>query len=420
MKKYFLLILFIISFLITQPVNALPEIFEPNDTTTTSIKDITNIINNINGYTIITTNTDTSLYTYNNAKELVATKKFPSLRNSQIINYNNNIFLAGIKGHNLTLYLLDYNLHILKSKETSYIINSKDTINIHQSADKIYISTTKNNVLTDNTIYEVNEELNILPSNFSSIPNIKDILKSNYGLIKYNNTLVNDTITTYHSGTILNNNYILVGDSNNIPILSIYNDQELITSYSNPNYKTYNKVLIIKDMICILATDHLSNTFFYFIDSEGNTIYEEPISLNGNPISSIYKVGDNIFFTSTIEEQTFIADYHYNLSITYDNLPFGTVLTSDISNEYDEVPLTINPNSGYEIETIEIKDAYGNIIPLHNNTFTMPDTDVKINIAYKENVINPNTVDFIYIIFIVLIISFILLRFFYKKFAWLK
>ena len=86
-------------------------------------------------------------------------------------------------------------------------------------------------------------------------------------------------------------------------------------------------------------------------------------------------------------------------------------------NEYD---ITITSNSGYEVSNVEIIDDKGNIIPIIDNKFIMPNNSVNIKVTYAANVYNPNTIDAIYIMLIsaALIILFLIKS--YKKLVWLK
>lgn len=415
MKTKLFLFITIISFLFISTVQA-TSILNYNETITYNTTNISNIINLKTGYVTNISSTNTSLSSYNTKHELVATKKIEGLTNSEIISYNGNIFLVGIKSNTISIYLLDSNLRILNSKDTLYIVNPSSKIKPYLYNDKIYLSITKNNILSNNNIYEIDEQLNIEEKPFSSYDNIKDILHSDYFLIKYNKEQ-----TRYFMGENLYNNYFLIGEetkeNETIPIISMYTNDTIISITPENKYDTYNKILVIKNKIAVLAQTE-NTSYLILIDKEGNITDE--INLESNNITNMYKVGDKLFISTENNSLTSIIIYNYELNITYSSLPYGTVTIPPTSKEYDEIPISIVTNSGYEVSNIKVTDAHGNSIKLINNTFTMPDTDIQIDIEYNENIENPNTVDLITLFIIILIVSLTIGRYFYKKTVWLK
>ena len=72
------------------------------------------------------------------------------------------------------------------------------------------------------------------------------------------------------------------------------------------------------------------------------------------------------------------------------------------------VTLSLTANEGYEIDKLEIINEDTNEeIKLTNNTFTMPNANVKIKATFKKN-INPNTSDNIYLDIILGLISIVI------------
>ena len=101
--------------------------------------------------------------------------------------------------------------------------------------------------------------------------------------------------------------------------------------------------------------------------------------------------------------------------------PYRNIDGDDYGSETDgkgikgEV-ITINPHpeDGYEVDEIVVLDSKGNRIPVKNNTFIMPDVDVKIIIKYKsieetkgDDIVNPPTGDTIIYYISLLMISII-------------
>ena len=60
-----------------------------------------------------------------------------------------------------------------------------------------------------------------------------------------------------------------------------------------------------------------------------------------------------------------------------------TVVAKEMSGE--SVTITVTPDNGYMLDTIEVKDANGNEVELDEDdmSFTMPDSDVTIRVTWK-------------------------------------
>ena len=87
-------------------------------------------------------------------------------------------------------------------------------------------------------------------------------------------------------------------------------------------------------------------------------------------------------------------------SITIEDAAHGTVTSSLVSADKGAtVTLTVTPNADYELDTLTVTDAKGNKVELtragdNRYTFTMPGSDVKIAVSFKESaeqVTNPFT-----------------------------
>ncbi len=87
-------------------------------------------------------------------------------------------------------------------------------------------------------------------------------------------------------------------------------------------------------------------------------------------------------------------------SITIEDAAHGTVTSSLASADKGAtVTLTVTPNADYELDTLTVTDAKGNKVELtraddNRYTFTMPGSDVKIAVSFKESaeqVTNPFT-----------------------------
>lgn len=64
----------------------------------------------------------------------------------------------------------------------------------------------------------------------------------------------------------------------------------------------------------------------------------------------------------------------------------GSVSAEPTSQEAGKtVNLTVKPDQGYKLESLSVKDASGNDVPVNNNSFTMPKTDVTISATFVED-----------------------------------
>lgn len=405
MKKLITILILICIFCFNK-VTANPLTLET--TTNLNLSNISNIVTLSNNYYFLSSNnTNTSISTYDSNFKLTSSKEFNNLINPSIIDYNGNLILIGTKSTSIKIYLLDSNLKVLLSKDTNIFINQSSTINLYNYNSKIYITLTKDNYLTNNNVYELDESLNLVENSFSNTSNIEDILSPNYYLLKYNN----EDISLF-KGIKYQNNYYMIS---NKPLLSIYNKESLISSKQDESYTSYQDITIIKDKIAILGIKN-NESYLKILDDSNNI---EEIKISDNLITNMYNTNNHLIF---IDELNNLIIYSYNLSITSNNLPYGTLTINNTNNlsENDLVSISVLPNSGYEVDKITIYDTKGNIIPLTNNTFKMPNTDSYIEVTYKETIINPNTIDSIVIFILLFITSLVSIKYFYKKYIWLK
>ena len=61
----------------------------------------------------------------------------------------------------------------------------------------------------------------------------------------------------------------------------------------------------------------------------------------------------------------------------------GTVTVVAKAMSGESVTITVTPDSGYMLDTIEVKDANGNEVSLNDMSFTMPDSNVTIKVTWK-------------------------------------
>ena len=74
----------------------------------------------------------------------------------------------------------------------------------------------------------------------------------------------------------------------------------------------------------------------------------------------------------------------YKITISTDTITNGTVTADKKSAaEGDKVTLTVTPESGYELDTLTVKDADGTAVTVTANSFTMPKSNVTVSASFK-------------------------------------
>lgn len=431
-NKIHLIFLILLSIIFVNITKALENTIAFEQSKIFNIENINNIIGFEKGYIVLENYTDkTKIYRYNHKYEQEITKEFDSLKNSNIIKYNDTYLIVGIKSNTLKIYLIDSNFKVISQQDTSYIIDQSSVINLYQSNDNILVVLTEENELSNNNIYEIDKELNVTENGFSSYDGnlIKAALKSDYYLISDNNQEIDNNIINYQDSTYNEDKIILVGDINPIELNSINSKKAYLTikDYNNQNivnkefeeYTSLNSVKLIKDKLIILAS---KETEYYILicDLNGNILSEDKINIEIVDAVNLFKVSNKILITKNASNQIEIDFYKFKCEIYKEENIYGTTNIESYYNPYEIVTFEIKPNSGYEVENIIIKDNQGNIINNINNSFIMPENDVKFIVNYKEQIINPETYDKILLIICLSILTILITIKLYKKLKWLK
>lgn len=441
-KNIYSLFAVILSLIFINTVNATNSILTYDYTNTYENSNIDNVIANKNGYIFTEESLSTTIYSYSNDSNLLSSKQFEDLTKTKVIKYYDNYLVVGINNNTLKVYLIDDNLQIKKQVKTDYIIDSSSTINLYLYSEKVYIMLTEDEILSDNNIYEIDENLNVTSSSISTLGSekIKAILKGDYYLIhlnseegetsRYNNYLNTTYIEDYYIlvGTNLNKDYIEETGYNPKSVLTIVDKEgNIIKEDINEEFTIYQNIHVIKDKLIVLASD-INGEDYYLLtyDFEGNLVDKEKIEVNETMyIGNMYKFSNKIVFSSfmkikALEERSNLIFYSYNLNINKEESIYGTIDVSNTSMPYSNVAITVTSNSGYEVEDIIVKDIQGNYIKVSDNSFIMPENDVIVSVKYRENISNPETFDYIILFSLILImVSFITIKL-YKKLSWLK
>lgn len=378
-----------------------------------------------------------------NEYEYITDKYFEDLNTVNGIKYNDNIMLVGIENNVLKAYLLDENLQVIKQQETSYIIDSYVTIKLYSYKDKVYVMLLSNETLSNNNIYEISSELTITEKSLSSYDSslLKKILKGDYYLIRMNDIEENNRITHYYN-TAYNKDYtILVGDTSNVTynetngyeykgnITILDSNGEVVSKIETDEYYSFKDVELISDKIIVITNDNPNS---YLLVYNTNGTLEEKIDIThdveGFQMEVIKLFKDNSKLTIFSQEyskarlryKTFMV-YNFDYSVITNENVLGTVNVPTNAKTNDLVTIEITPNSGYEIDSVEVVDSLGNPITLSDTySFIMPDSDVYVTVNYKIKVDNPETVDIVTIIGISAIIALFLGFKITGKLRWLK
>ncbi|HIX74630.1 MAG TPA: hypothetical protein H9977_06325, partial [Candidatus Parabacteroides intestinipullorum] len=94
---------------------------------------------------------------------------------------------------------------------------------------------------------------------------------------------------------------------------------------------------------------------------------------------------NNVTVTATFKEKTEPDPEPIYYIITVDDMTNGEVTASPVTaKEGENVTLTVNPYSGYELGSLSVTDADNKEVTVTNNTFTMPASDVTVTATFKE------------------------------------
>lgn len=406
--KYFIFIIFSI-FILTGNIKAL-----------TYKNEITNSINNAISYkdyyiTIKEESSNTIIEKVDYENQIISSKQLNNLTNAEIIKYENNYLVAGKNNNNLEVYLLDQNNTIISTNKSDIIIpNSK--FNLTSYENKIYLYLTNDTILSNNIIYEIDNELNIIENNLSTYTNLKDILGTKYDEINSTGEVIDNKINYYNESLKTEKYQILVGYNElNLSVIKIINleTNEIITKEDN-TCLSYEDIDLINNELIVLCKSMNNESEFRIYDTNLNIKDSKPIGTT-EPKKLIKLKNYLVVITNNN-----LVLYEYDTNIIKEESLYGTLTIEGNNIPYEKVSYSVVPNSGYEIDQIIIKDEYGNLINTENNAFIMPESKAYFSVVYKEVVENPNTLDSIYIIVLILIISVFIFKYVYTKYKWLN
>ena len=99
-------------------------------------------------------------------------------------------------------------------------------------------------------------------------------------------------------------------------------------------------------------------------------------------------VNNNTFIMPKTDAEITATFKHIKKSITLDCSEGGTVATNQSDNSSvnvgEKVTITLTPDENYELESIKVTDESGEEINVTNNEFTMPNSNVTVEVKYKH------------------------------------
>ena len=329
----------------------------------------------------------------------VQTKSFEDITESDIIVYNNQILYVANNNNFIKLFLLDSDLKVVASKETTIYYKKP---NLYEYDSKIYLVLGDNYILEDTNMYEIDPELNVKENSISSYGDkLKDILKSDY--YAFNNEDITEVITA----TTYNKDYNVIAGEGFLRLLN--KKGELVKEVEFP--VRINDLIILNNKILALVYGNVLDISFDLEVEEEDLIPEVPLS-------SFVISGDRVI--ARVDNYTGLFVFNFNINIYKVESNLGTLEVLNTAKPGTKVTFKATANSGYEIEKIIVTDEYGNEVKVLDDYFIAPSSDVTIEVKYIESVVNPETLDIIYI---VAIISFITLLIYIKvsrKLNWIN
>ena len=287
----------------------------------------------------------------------------------------------------------------MKSKETTIYYKKP---NLYEYDSKIYLVLGDNYILEDTNMYEIDPELNVKENSISSYGDkLKDILKSDY--YAFNNEDITEEITA----TTYNKDYNVIAGEGFLRLLN--KKGELVKEVEFP--VRINDLIILNNKILALVYGNVLDISFDLEVEEEDLIPEVPLS-------SFVISGDRVI--ARVDNYFGIFIYNFNININKVESNLGTLEVLNTAKPGTKVTFKATANSGYEIEKIIVTDEYGNEVKVLGDYFIAPSSDVTIEVKYIESVVNPETLDIIYI---VAIISFITLLIYIKvsrKLNWIN
>ena len=127
-------------------------------------------------------------------------------------------------------------------------------------------------------------------------------------------------------------------------------------------------------------------------------------TINGFIIKTECRQNPNTRSLQPMRINHIVQKYILSYNVTSKTDGNGIIKVKEKFSASEKVLFEIIPNEGYKIDKIVVTDSSGNILTFHENTFTMPSTDVKIEATFIKEEKNPDTSDIAILACIIIII----------------
>ena len=399
----------------------------------------TKIIKTNNGYIRIgkTNNNEAYISKIDNNGQNIWQNKLKNITIHDVIMVDNYLYLALSDNYSLSsiLVLKEENGDVIDISDispVSYMVNYQTIIKLYYYQDKIYLILSYLNIPSEVIEYDINGN-SYNPISIGDIP-IKEIMKDDYNLVNfslnnYSQNIKNYNWPTYYywkKGIKIGDYYYMITASPYIDS-TYYNNQGLLLKVDKDG--NYISHLVLEDIyeITDIATSNneiyisgnsLKNNknigYIYNIDENlniKNSTNTEELYNDPNPTftkaTALFTSNDLLLVAGIGENKTsgdgyiWGIDYPYSIKTTQSGK--GQVIVKKSAYGGKEVTFEIVPEEGYVLGVVKVTDANGNILTFTSNTFTMPSSDVTIEVIFLPE--NPDTKDITIIIFSIFIIS---------------
>lgn len=168
-------------------------------------------------------------------------------------------------------------------------------------------------------------------------------------------------------------------------------------TYGQEEYDTFEKIIIDNNNNYIVLGNNSGNGVILVYDKNGNVLVEilKKFSSGLESLPIVITSNNEIIEVGTTNSVSKIEKYTINY--TFNNITQSTNGTPSIEQKGSLGVITPNPNEGYKVEKIIIKDKEGNVLDVEvteqeDGTFTFPlYTDVSIEVIYELAIDNPKT-----------------------------
>ena len=355
----------------------------------------------------------------------------------------------------ISVYVLDTNLKIINHKETNYYSVGWNTI-VYFGEERIAVSSIGWNGFVGISDEDDNNRYDVLSISYDfndiEVANFED--ENNLGKYYplYYSLLLEEGIIPY---AIDNNDDVtvivgsIVDNGNNVSTVKFYNKKVLVKELTKEDLeeKEYYDLKIIDEHVYLVGSN---NGLIKVYDLKGNhledidikKIYANDELTNRNIIIPfIEKNKDGFILINNIcsNEQgvsnscdKHLIKYSKKFNIEIKESEYGSVKidkTSSYANSL--IKYTVEAKDGYALDKVSVTDKNGNAIEIKDNSFTMPYSDVLVEVEFvlaeqakeigeepaeEEEMVNPETASGIWGMMVLLVVSSLLLFISYKRF----